>query len=101
MNHDVTAYERTHAKLLVNIVEAFRIFWKLFTNVFAPDEDRLQVGPGALHFEPDADDLVGVGEFLLPFGHFFEEEGNELRRQHVLQLNLSTRAITAECSTAW
>ena len=40
---------------------------------FYIDEDALEVGPGALHLEPDSDDRVRGGQLLPPVGDLLKE----------------------------
>ena len=73
----------------VDPVEALRVFRQLTPDVLRPDEDRLQMRPGSLHLEPDANDLVGRAELLLPSRDLLQEVSDELGCQHVLQLYLN------------
>ena len=45
--------------------------------------------PGALNFEPDGDNGIDGGQFLLPRRHFFQEMADVFGRDEILQLNLT------------
>ena len=47
-----------HLKVGVDGVKLFGVLWQLSPDVLQADEDALEVGPGALHLEPDGDDRV-------------------------------------------
>jgi len=78
----------SHPKFNVDLVEADRVVWQLLPDVLGGEKNGLQVQPSALHFEPNADDLVGVAEAHLPPGHFSEEEGDVLGAHQILKLHL-------------
>ena len=48
-------------EVLVNLVKAVGVGRQLLPDVLRADKDALQVGPGPLHLEPDADHLRGRG----------------------------------------
>ena len=50
-----------HLKVGVDGVKLFGVLWQLSPDVLRADEDALEVGPGALHLEPDGDDRVRGG----------------------------------------
>jgi len=79
-----------YLEIAVDVVEAFRVLRQLRTNIFRVDEDALQVRPGALHLQPDANHLVSGGQLLLPNSHLVQKVIDVLGRKHVLQLNLQT-----------
>ena len=53
-----------HLKVGVDGVKLFGVLWQLSPDVLQADEDALEVGPGALHLEPDGDDRVKVASFF-------------------------------------
>ena len=80
-----------HLKVSIDGIELLGVLWQLCSDVLRPNEDALQVRPGALHLEPDGDDRVCCGELLLPVTDFLQEVAHELGGHHVLQLNLLGR----------
>lgn len=60
----------------------------LRADVLRADKDAFQVGPCALHLEPDGNDGIGNRQPVLPRRHLTEEVGHVFRRHKVLQLHL-------------
>ena len=91
LHHIGRALHLGHQLLEVRVdpVEALRVLRQLTSDVLRPDEDGLQMRPGPLYLEPDADDLVGRAELLLPSRDLLQEVSDELGCQHVLQLYLN------------
>ena len=77
-----------HLRVGVDGVKLFGELRQLSPDVLRADEDALEVGPGALHLEPDGDDRVRGGQLLLPVGDLLQEVAHELGGHHVLQLDL-------------
>ena len=77
-----------HLKVGIDGVKLSGVLRQLSPDVLRADEDALEVGPGALHLEPDGDDRVRGGQLLLPVGDLLQEVAHELGGHHVLQLDL-------------